>query len=303
MGTGLGLVVLRRQVLNGEYTDTGLWPRTTYRYLIVEHTEGDTLETGILRGEITTRTRGKATRPNVTLQAPALTPTPSSPHPVEASMTPLSTSRIRTNAVETRVVTISPPPATPLPADTILLSLMNTTDHVDDLGNVVIVGETRNDSAHNVTDAQVVVTFYNARGEIIQKERTQPLLTLLASHERSPFVLSVPEPPNLWEWSLQAIAHPTQKELPSHLVIKESRAYEDSAGFYHVTGTVRNNGDKRVSLVQVVVTLYDRLGHPINAGFAYTHPYTIGADEDGAFDCTFSYYPRVRNYTVQVEWD
>lgn len=86
-------------------------------------------------------------------------------------------------------------------------------------------------------------------------------------------------------------------------MIKESRAYEDDAGLYHVTGTVLNNSDNMVSLAQVVVTLYDRLGKPINAGFAYTDPYTIENGEEGNFDCTFSYYPRVKNYTIQVEWD
>ena len=303
MGTGFGLFIRRRQVPTGKFSDSGLWPGTTYRYMVVERTTSDARENNIRRGEITVRTRGKADRLTITWQVPAPLPTSHPTHLVEATITPAGIPPLNTTASKTPVVTISPSPATPLPADTILLSLMNTTEHFDDLGNVFIVGEIRNDSPYNVTDAQVVVTFYNARGEIIQKERTRPLLTLLKSHETSPFILSVPKPPNLWEWSLQATAHPTQKDLPSHLVVKESRAYEDNAGFYHVTGTVLNNGNNRVSLAQVVVTLYDKWGKPINAGFAYTDPYSIEIAEEGTFDCTFSYYPRVKNYTIQVEWD
>jgi hypothetical protein len=303
MGTGFGLFIRRRQVTTAPYSDSGLWPGTTYRYIVVESTTGDGRENDIRHGEITVRTLGKATRPAMTLQVPVPPPTSYPLHLVDTNITPAGTLPVTTSTSSVPVVTMAPLSATPLPADTILLSLMNATEHLDDLGNVVIVGEIRNDSPYNVTDAQVVVTFYNARGEIIQKERTRPLLTLVKSHERSPFSLSVPNSPNLWEWSLQATAHPTQKGSLSHLMIKESRAYEDDAGLYHVTGTVLNNSDNMVSLAQVVVTLYDRLGKPINAGFAYTDPYTIENGEEGNFDCTFSYYPRVKNYTIQVEWD
>ena len=295
MGTGFGVPILKRYaqtqgLAEGAYDDDGLQPGTAYEYAIVERPPDSKNPVEPRRAWVGVTTLGTAARPRLALRIPAgrtsVTAASLPDGPVAAVGTP----------------TTAPATMPPRP-DTLLLSLMDTTDYVDDLGNVVIVGEIRNDSPYNAAGAEVVVTFYDARGEIILQEQTQPLLSLLPSQEKSPFVLSVPQPPNLWDWSLRATARPTDKLSTPGLVVTQSRGREDGVGFYHVTGKVLNKGTRKAHLAQVIVTLYDREGDPISAGFTYTEPYTIDMGEEGAFDCAFSYYPRVKNYNIQIEWD
>jgi len=283
MGMGYGVFIHKQQVQGGGYSDAGLWPGTSYHYQITGRNGEQTTDTIVT-------TLGEAIAHYVPLPQPK-------PSPFAIKLT--------LEAAPSLTSTIAPatPIFTPVPADTILLGLMSSNDYIDDLGNVVIVGEVRNDSPQNAGQAHVVVTFYDARGEIIQQEETRPLINILKPGQRSPFVLSIPKPLNLWEWSLRATARPTQQEPRQGLVIRESRAREDKIGFYHVVGKVYNEESRVTHLAQVVVTLYDKWGKIVNAGFGYTDPLTIEVGAAAQFDCSFSYFPNVKDYAIQVEWE
>ena len=306
MGTGLGAWIRKDQVNTSTYSDTGLLPGTQYAYGIAEKhgAENRSTETGSRWGEVIAVTRGESIRPAVSLHVAV----PTEP-PLSVAGTPTATPIGTALAVGTRIArgtptAVSPRPiSTPFPANVVVLSLMNVTDHQDEIDNIVIVGEIKNDSPHPATDADITVTFYNARGDTIRRERTKPLLSLLRPQQRSPFVLTVPRPENLWDWSVQAIAHSTMRSQRTGLIVTASKAHEDASGFYHVTGTVVNDGTRTISLAQVIVTLYDRRGRPINASFAYTDPYSIQPSQEASFDTSFSYYPQVKTHTVQLEWD
>lgn len=318
MGTGLGVLVFRHRVqasdaalteqnigddasaedgaLQYSYRSHGLQPGGDYQYLIVERASSRRSRTEPRRAWLAVRTLGVASRPRVAWRT---SPGRTSAEPTQAAVTP-SASSGQTPIGETPSA-IPPPVASQ--SQVLLLSLMDTTDYVDEFGNVVIVGEVRNDSSFNAAAGQVVVTFYDARGAIIQQEQTPPLLSLLPTQQKAPFLLSVPRPPNFWDWSVRATAKPTDKYPPLGLMVTQSRGYEDEAGFYHVTGRVLNKSARKAHLAQVVVTLYNRAGKPINAGLTYTEPYTIDAGATGDFDCVFSYFPQVKNYNIQIEWD
>lgn len=180
---------------------------------------------------------------------------------------------------------------------------MSTHDYEDELGFIFIIGEVRNDVQVNVNRARITATFYNAQGEIIDEAAVSTLIGLLEPGQRSPFIISLPKPPEMWEYSLRATAYPTDAQPQGGLTIVKDRAYEDEAGFYHISGEVKNNGERPASFVQVVVSLYDKWGKIINAGFVYTQPPTIEPGEKASFDCSFAYYPWVKSYSVQVARD
>ncbi len=321
MGTGFGLLVFRHRVLAqdasraepgaGEppsleegameyaYHSRGLQPGTACEYLIVERAPSGRRNAGVRRAWLSVMTPGAAARPEVALRTASAPSGQTVARSAPLAHTP-SPSAGQTFAVQTPS---GAPPPLASQSDILLLSLMDTTEYVDELGNVVIVGEVRNDSPYNAAAGQVVVTFYDARGAIILQEQTPPLLSLLPAQHKSPFVLSVPKPPNFWDWSVRATARPTAQYPSLGLVVTESRGYEDEAGFYHVAGKVLNKSARKAHLAQVVVTLYNRAGKPINAGLTYTEPYTIAAGATGAFDCVFSYFPQVKTYNIQIEWD
>jgi hypothetical protein len=74
-------------------------------------------------------------------------------------------------------------------------------------------------------------------------------------------------------------------------------------GFYHVTGEVENTGQRTADRVQVIVTLYDKWSKIVNAGFVYSEPKRVRPGEKAAFDCSFNYYPLVKEHAIQVERD
>jgi hypothetical protein len=281
MGTGFGVFVRRAQVLDPSYTDTGLRPDTAYRYFARAASQS---ETASREARIDTLVRTKAA---------AATPT----RPL--TRTALGTVLPNATVALAELPTQTP---TPVPADTILLGLMSSNDFTDQLGNIVIVGEVRNDASVNATAAEVSATLYNQKGEVIQQQRTRPLVNILKPAQRSPFIISLVRPPDLWEWSLRAIARPTQEKPQEGLTVVKSRAFEDKVGFYHVTGTVLNGGSLTSRLAQVVVTLYDKWGKIVNTGFAYTNPSTIAEGFEASFDCSFSYFPAASSYSVAVVW-
>lgn len=279
MGTGLGLYTYKTSVEEARYSDLGLRPGTTYRYRVVAY-DGEKQSPA---GEVLVMTR------------PTLTTGP-------AATSGIPTPAPRPSSLASRVARATPNP-TALPADTVLLGLMGYDDYVDDLDFFNIVGEVRNDAHVNVTGALITITFYDARGEVIEETSAATLVDILKPKQRSPFITSLPRPPNMWEYSLRAIAHPTLEQPQEGLTVIESRAYEDEAGFYHVVGEVENSGRRTADFVQVVIVLYNKWGKIVNVGFVYSQPSTVRPGERAAFDCSFTYYPRVTDYTVQVERD
>jgi hypothetical protein len=321
MGLGLGLYTYKTSVEGTRYSDLDLGPGATYRYLIVaydgshESPACEVLATTRARPEpVAMATSGPTQTPQPSpSRRPAATPTSTvSPSPMSTpSQTPTpSFTRLSTATLaSTQAPWPSPTPRrivatpTPLPPDTVLLGLMSSHEYEDDLGFITIVGEVRNDLQMNVGKVLVTATFYNASGDVIEEASTSTMMDILLPGQRSPFALILPRPVDLWEYSLRITARPTLEQPLAGLEVVQSHAYEDQVGFYHVTGQVENTGQRTADRVQVIVTLYDKWGKIVNAGFVYSEPRPVRPGEKAAFDCSFNYYPLVKEHAIQVERD
>ena len=321
MGLGLGLYTYKTSVEGTRYSDLNLRPGTTYRYLIVAY--DGSCESPACEVLVTTRARpalvAMATSgPTQTpwpspSRRPTATPTPTaSPLPTPTpswTPTPSLTRRATPSPASTQTPWPSPTPRrvmatpTPLPPDTVLLGLMSSHEYEDDLGFITIVGEVRNDLQMNAGKVLVTATFYNASGDVIEEASTSTMMDILLPGQRSPFALTLPRPVDLWEYSLRITARPTLEQPLAGLEVVQSHAYEDEVGFYHVTGEVENTGQRTADRVQVIVTLYDKWGKIVNAGFVYSAPRRVRPGEKAAFDCSFNYYPLVKEHAIQVERD
>jgi len=321
MGLGLGLYTYKTSVEGTRYSDLNLRPGTAYRYRIVTYVGG--YESPACEVLATTRARPErvamaASEPTQTprpspSQRPTATPTlTASPSPTSTPSRTLPPSPTRwptTTVASTQAPWPSPTSRrfvatpTPLPPDTVLLGLMSSHEYEDDLGFITIVGEVRNDLQMNVGKVLVTATFYNASGDVIEEASTSTMMDILLPGQRSPFALILPRPVDLWEYSLRITARPTLEQPLAGLEVVQSHAYEDQVGFYHVTGEVENTGQRTADRVQVIVTLYDKWGKIVNAGFVYSEPRPVRPGEKAAFDCSFNYYPLVKEHAIQVERD
>jgi len=321
MGLGLGLYTYKTSVEGTRYSDLNLRPGTTYRYLVAaydgrrESPACEVLATTRARPELVAMATYGLTqtpRPSPSRQPTATSTSIASPSPTSTpSQTPTPSPTRRPTATPASTQTPWPSPTrrrivatpTPLPPDTVLLGLMSSHDYEDDLGFITIVGEVRNDLQMNVSKVLVTATFYDAGGDVIEEASTSTMMDILLPGQRSPFALTLPRPADLWEYSLRITARPTLEQPLAGLEVVQSRAYEDEVGFYHVTGEVENSGPRTADRVQVIVTLYDKWGKIVNAGFVYSEPWRVRPGEKAAFDCSFNYYPLVREHAIQVERD
>ena len=273
MGTGFGIYIFRGKVESSEFVDRGLRSGRDYAYRV--ETAGDMAN---LRGYVAAATFGQAPVASVGL----------------ASAIAIDTPPRRPN------VAIIPAP-TPLPPDALLLGLMSDTSYTDEFNTLNIIGEVRNDSTLNVGKITVIVSVYDSTGSFISEARGETMLDNLAPGQRSPFLLSLPRPAGMNNYSIKAVGRPVPPELASQVTVKQSRAYEDVAGFYHVKGIIENSGSVLVQQPRVIVILYGRGDGIINVGFDQLLQSRLEPSEQAEFDVRFTYFPKVVTHRVVVQ--
>jgi len=274
MGSGYSMYSLRTSVPDAGFTDSGLRPSTTYRYLITS-----------FDGEIESSPSGVAVETHSWLRLPLAKLTEGGGvHTVaQVTATPQSTASA----------------SAPQPSE-VILGLMGTNDYVDELGQLRLIGEVHNDMAGNVDQIRVSVTFYDDAGKELETATASALLDLLTPGQRSPFVLVWENPGDWKRYSLRATAHPTTERPKEGLTLVHSYARLDDNGLYHVVGTIKNDGLTTAYYVRVVVCLYDSFGKISNAGFAYATPSRITPGRTASFDSLFEYYPYLAEHVVQI---
>jgi hypothetical protein len=276
MGTGYGVYLFKAETEQPTLTDIGLRAGSRYQYRV---------------GSIT------PTGETLVAWASAITPVRSELQAGEHDATTASVEDTSAPAIPKPApspVRVTPAP-TPLPPDTVILGLLSATDYADNVDDTLtIVGEVRNDSQLDVGQASVIATFYGDNGQVIGEYGGPTILEALAPGIRSPFIITLPRPPGLADYSLRATARPiTLATSEAELKVVNTRRFEDTTGFYHIAGVIENPGAKHVEQARVVVTLYDRGGNVINVGFAYPQPSALSPDSRADFDVSFTYYPKV----------
>lgn len=272
MGTGYGISIFKAETDQHTWVDTGLRAGLGHHYRVGAITpEGETMAA---------RTTAVTERASV------------------ASALDLNESAPRVPTPTHALVRVTPAP-TPLPSDTIILGLLSATDYVIDIDDtLVIVGEVSNDSQLDVGQTTVTANFYGAEGQVLSQASGQTMLKALAPGARSPFVITLPHPEGMINYSLRATGRPVAGSAASTLAVVQTRRFEESTGFYHVIGVIENRGTQRVEAARVIVTLYDRSGRVINVGFSNPQPPSLSPGDRADFNITFTHYPKVFSHVA-----
>jgi len=278
MGTGYGVYVYKVETTGHDLTDTNLRSGLRYQYRIGAITPTGEVTTAWSQAVTTYSPQSQA---NTGSDPETSRPTDSDgmPQPAYAS------------------VRVTPAP-TPLPPDTIILGLLSATDYADDVDDTLtIVGEVRNDSHLDVGETTVTATFYGTDGQVIGEVSGSTMLKALAPGVRSPFMITLPSPAGLANYSLRATSRPvTVTTANTELNVINTRRFEDTTGFYHIAGVIENGSERRIANARVIVTLYDRAGRVVNVGFAYPQPLSLSPRDRADFDIAFTYYPKVYSH-------
>jgi len=181
------------------------------------------------------------------------------------------------------------------------MGLLSYREFIGVSGDMYVVGEARNETAHNLDHVSARIMFYNRWGTVMRIVEGPALIDVVGPQQLAPLALSFREPPGWDRYTIRVTARPTLRPLPAGLNVLAYQAWGFQSGIFHVTGRVRNDGERAVERTRVIVTLYDPWGTVVNVGLDYTNGIPPG--QEAGFDCQFTDYELAETVAVQVEPD
>jgi hypothetical protein len=265
MGSGYGVYIYKAVTTQPAFVDSLLRPLTRYSYRLTR-IEG---EQEIIFAQVKADTFDSEVRGSGHLAS-------------QSEVSPLA-------------ITAAP---TPLPPDAVLLGLVSDNDFVDEFNVLTIVGEIRNDSSVDVSQTEIHATLYDGTGAVVGTATGEAMLEVIASGEKSPFIITLSRPQAYATYSLRVVARPTSAKRQAQLAVVELRRFEDEAGFFHIKGVIKNAGNTVARRIKVAATIYGRDNGVINVNFTYVDPPNLAPGEQAAYDVIFAYYPRYATQQV-----
>ena len=186
-------------------------------------------------------------------------------------------------------ITGATPTPSPPPNGVLLLS---HSEAGSDFGSLYIVGEVKNNLSSMVNYVQIVGTFYDAGGTIIDSDYTYTDLDYLRPGEKSPFRLIISDEAvasRIENYTLSVNwepvnADPAAVAEATVLTIEEGEQREAEFGGYEVIGQVTNGGTRNTEYVKVTATFYDENGGVIDTDYTYTDPSDLAAGQSAPFE-------------------
>ncbi|MDM8532629.1 FxLYD domain-containing protein [Anaerolineales bacterium HSG25] len=268
MGTGYGVYLYKNSTSQPAFLDQWVRPGSTYQYRVSQPNQVNQSSNGqkliAHQAQVTTLGQLRQQEPSTISSTRAIIPAP-----------------------------------TALPPDAVLLGLTSDNTYIDNFNTMHIVGEVRNDSNLEVSQAKIAVTFYDDTGTAIGTTVGQPFLSMIPVGGSAPFRITLSEPENLHTYSIRAVGRSVaSSKSQAQLRIVEERRYEDNIGFLHIKGVVENIGQYVSHHTQVAVIIYGRDGRVINVAFVTAEPPVLSPGRRGSYDVTFTYYPRYSTQQV-----
>jgi hypothetical protein len=172
------------------------------------------------------------------------------------------------------------------------ISILSSSQINNSFGSVYIVGEVRNDLSDLVEFVQIVGTFYDSAGVLIDTDYTYTDLDYLRPGEKSPFTLiisdeSVAQRIDSYTLSVNwdpVFADSSAVAAAAVLTIEQGEQRINQYGWYEIVGQVVNGGSEATEFVKVVATFYDETGRVIDTDYTYTDPSDLASGQSAPFE-------------------
>ena len=166
------------------------------------------------------------------------------------------------NPTVTPLATATPTPtptASPAPGG---IPVLSSSTYTTGTGSRYIVGEVRNDNAHNVEFVKITARFLDAAGNLLGSEFAYTRLDILTPGQRSPFAVTSLNPPDRYHhYALEVEASATQRQpLAGLTIVNPDDQPVGPSGSRSISGQVRNDSGGAVEALQIVATVYDQSG-------------------------------------------
>mgnify|MGYP000119240242 CR=1 FL=1 len=187
----------------------------------------------------------------------------------------------------TKQTTVPPTDTSALPKGLVVLS---HTGFVDQDGSVNIVGQVLNNDSINYQYIEIKATLTDKEGKFLAEESTYVYVDILEPGQKSPFRLTIWEPPaNLDKYELAASGTKTNDKPVAGLEfvqVFDQGNKEDNS--WTLIGEVKYTGAQIIESPKIAVTLYDADGNVVDTGFAYAERSLMTKDKISPFELYIS---------------
>jgi hypothetical protein len=154
----------------------------------------------------------------------------------------------------------------------LVLSVVSSSSYTDDVGDVHVAGEVRNNGGEFMEFVEITGTFYDGAGQTLASESTFTHADIIVPGEVAGFDLTVPAGTGLGipRYDLSVEGEPTADRPATGLIVQEGGSSTDELGDLHIAGTVVNQSGAAVQFVKVIGTFYAPDGTVVRSEFAYT---------------------------------
>jgi hypothetical protein len=151
-------------------------------------------------------------------------------------------------------------------------------------GSYHVLGEVVNGSGQSIEFIEVIGNFFDASGELVEKEFTYALLEVLEPGETAPFELILMDSvSDIDYYELEALYDQTDVQAVRVDVVSQDASWS-AQGTYHIVGEVRNPHNVGLEYVQIVAACYDSAGGVVGADFVFLDSDLMQPGQTEAFE-------------------
>ena len=165
-------------------------------------------------------------------------------------------------------------------------------------GNHIITGEVQNNDTSAQGGVEITALTYDSKGFQLDSISVTTLADVIPAKGKTTFRVEVSPWDKVRSVMLQASG--SAVDTPRQDLTVVSKNATPSASDVTVEGSVQNTGSSAASSVQVIVTLYDKLGRVIDGTASDTNPDQLAANATGTYKVTLNHIDGYDHFAVQV---
>lgn len=178
--------------------------------------------------------------------------------------------------------------------------IINTSSFVNSIGYLNVVGEVKNTSSNSLEYGQVIASFLDSKGNIVDTSMTYTTIEIIKPGAVVPFKVNVKNNEKIKQYSLQFQANQTSNQRRNIEIINSS-SNVNSINYLEISGQVKNNTSKNQDYVQIVATFYDKEDVVVDVGMTYSSVNVLQPGSISPFKLTVKNRDEITDYKLQVQ--
>lgn len=178
--------------------------------------------------------------------------------------------------------------------------IINTSSFVNSIGYLNVVGEVKNTSSNSLEYGQVIASFLDDEGNILDTSMTYTTIEIIKPGAVVPFKVNGKNNEKIKQYSLQFQANQSSNQRRNIEIINSS-SNVNSINYLEISGQVKNNTSENQEYVQIVATFYNKEDVVVDVGMTYSSVDVLQPGGTSPFKLTVKNRDEITDYKLQVQ--